>query len=185
MRYFIGFLVTIGLLIFLIILLVTGGGGSPKKSTAPKKLYDYASTDASVSMLISGQINSDLLHREIKVTVDRNNVTYQDFRGYNGDVTNKLQFPNTESAYYNFLRALYFAGYTNGSSSKDTANETGLCPLGQRYVFNMVQDGKELQRYWVTSCGGTKTYEGNQSLTVNLFQMQVPDYITVSSDVEL
>ena len=61
----------------------------------------------------------------------------------------------------------------------------GLCPLGDRYVFEFKQDGKELERYWATNCGGTKTYSGNVSLTLALFQAQIPNYNDLVQSISL
>ena len=47
-------------------------------------------------------------------------------------------------------------------------------PLGDRYVFELSQNGQNIQRYWTTSCGTPKSYLGAQTLTISLFKAQVP-----------
>lgn len=187
MRYFVGFLVTIGLIIILIIMLFGGGNKSDNKVTTvtPRTLDSYASTDAQVSMQINGPVNADSLHQQIRVTVGRDAVTYEEFRGYEGQVVNTKSFENNEAAYAVFLRAINGAGFTLGDKDKKLADERGYCPLGRTYIFTMEEGSSVMQRYWATSCGGTQTYRGNLSLTVTLFQAQVPGYSNLVQNVSL
>jgi hypothetical protein len=184
MRYFIGFLVTVGLIIILIILLFSGSG-KPKVADTARSLNSYASTDAQVSITIDGPVNANSLHQQVRVIVDSNDVTFQSIAGYDGNVVNSQSFANTENAYNVFLHALTFAGFSKGDINPALRNETGYCSLGNRYIFELTQDGKNLQRYWATSCSGAKTYLGNVSLTLTLFQAQVPNYNELTSGISL
>lgn len=174
-RYFIGLFIALGLIILLIILLLSGG----KKSNAPtKKLYDYASTDAQVSVTIDGPINAASLHQQIRIIVDNTNVTYEQIQGYDGNVVDTHLYANTENSYNAFLHALRHAGFSAGDNNPALSKDgLGYCPTGQRYIFELTQDDNNLQKYWNTSCGGgPKTYLGNTPLTLTLFRAQVPDY---------
>lgn len=183
MRYFIGFLVVILLLIFLIVLIVSGTG--PKQTlNRAKALPDYATTDALASMSIAGPINAQSLHNSVVITVGREQVVYQQVQGYDNNVVRTQTYANTEASYDAFLRALNVAGFVKGNSEKALANEQGVCPLGQRYVFALNEGSKQIQRFWSTSCG-TRTYGGNTSMTLTLFQAQVPDYSTLTQNVQL
>lgn len=184
MRYFIGFMVVLGLVILLIILLL-GGGGKHRAAIGTRNLVDYASTDAQVSMTIDGPVNAVSLHQQIRVTVDKNDVTFEQMSGYDGNVVNTQIFANTESAYNVYLHALGHAGFTLGDNNPALRDESGYCALGDRYIFELTQDGKILERYWSTSCGNTKTYKGNLSLTLTLFQNQVPGYSNLTGNVQL
>jgi hypothetical protein len=184
MRYFIGFLVTVGLVIILIILLFNGGDKS-KVSHTTKTLIDYATTDSQVSMTIAGPINAVSQHQELQVTVNRDNVTYQQMTGYDGEVVNTQIFANTESAYDAFLHALQHAGFTRGNNAPALRDDVGFCSTGQRYIFELTENGKDLQRYWATNCGGTKTYLGSRDLTLTLFRAQVPGYTELTSNLQV
>lgn len=173
MRYFIGFLVTIGLIIVLIILIFGGGG---KKAPTGKKLEDYASTDAQVSMTIDGPVNAASLHQQVRIIVDSNNVTYERIVGYDGNVVDTQLYANTQNSYDVFLHALRHAGFTQGINDPALKDERGYCALGTRYIFELTQGGNTLERYWATTCGNPKTYSGNISTTLTLFENQVPDY---------
>lgn len=185
-RYFVGFLVTIGLII-IVILLLFSGGGSPKKPKTTKSLADYASDGAVARMIIDGPIIADSQHTAVRITVGQSDVTYEQIQGYQGTVVNSQSYANNESAYSNFLYAIGHAGFTKGDNSKLLANEKGYCPVGNRYVFELIDSGgNDIQRYWGTSCGsGTpKTYNGNLSLTITLFQNQVPDFETLTQNLQ-
>ena len=191
MRYFIGFLITIGLIIFLIVLLFTGGGSKnnnqsddgTKRPKTVQQLADFASTNAVVRLTIDGPINADQNHQSVQITVGNDDTTYQQFQGYEGTVANQQTFANNQTAYSNFLYALGHGGFLLGDGSKKLANEKGYCPLGNRYVFELIEGGDTIQRYWATSCGNPKTYKGNLGLTLTLFQAQVPNYSDLISNL--
>lgn len=183
-RYFIGFVATIGLIILLIILLFSGGGKSKLPATH-KALDSYATTDATVSMTIDGPINADQNHNQIQVVVSNSNATFEQIKGYQGNVVNLQNYANNVDAFTNFLFALERIGFTNGNNSSALKDERGYCPLGDRYIFELQQDGQTLERYWVTSCGGTKTYLGSLDTTSQLFQNQIPNYGNLAQNANL
>lgn len=184
MRYFLGFLVAIGLII-LILVLMFSGGGKPKVPSTAKSLESYATTDAAVSMYLDGPINANQDHQAVKITVDRNSVTFDKFSGYQGDVTQEQTFNNNETSYFNFLRALEFSGFTHGNTDSSLSDERGRCPLSERMVFELNDGDNRLEHFWTTSCGGTKTYQGNTAATIQLFERQVPGYSKLTSSLSL
>lgn len=183
MRYFIGFFITIGLIIMLIVLIFSGG--SKPKTAIPKPLSSYSNTGAEVSMTIDGPVNAEQDHQQIRVTVSSNSVTYEEVSGYDGEVTERQTYHNTEAAYVTFLRSLSIAGFTKGDTSTELSDERGRCPLGNRYIFELNQAGHSLERYWTTTCGGSKTFLGNQAVTSQLFKAQVPKYNSLSDNIDL
>ena len=178
LRYLIGFIITIGLVILLIVLLFSGGGGTTKKvPTSGKALDSYASTDAEVRLTIDGPINAEQNHRQAQITVGRNSAVLNVIQGYNGTVVNQQNFANTEAGYSAFLHALELVGFTRGDTSNSgLKTEAGHCPLGRRYIFEIIQGGKAIERFWATSCNGPHTYLGNVLTTIELFQVQIPTY---------
>jgi hypothetical protein len=193
MRYFVGFLITLGLIIILIVLLFTGGGdkGDQKQEVTKRprtiqQLAGFASSDAIVRLTIDGPINADQDHQAVRITVGQDDTTYQQIQGFEGTVVNQQTFASNQSAYSNFLYAIGHAGFLRGDNSKLLANEKGYCPLGDRYVFELIEGGDTIQRYWTTSCGGgPSTYKGNRNLTLTLFQAQVPNYNDLVQDLTL
>jgi hypothetical protein len=183
MRYFIGFFATVLLIILLIVLLVRGGG-KPKTPTTVKTLDSYATTNSEVSLTTDGPVNANSLHQQVRINVDRDNATYEQFTGYDGQAVKQQQFPNSENAYEAFLLALQQAGFTHGSKIV-TQEERGFCPQGDRFVYMLKQDDKVIERYWATSCGTTKSYLGSVSLTNELFKAQIPGYNQLTQDARL
>lgn len=172
-RYIIGILAVIGLIIILIILLIPSG---PKTANKNSPLVSYASSNATVRLTIDGPINADQIHTAVQIEVGKNNVTYLQLTGYNGQVVKLQTYPNTEASYDVFLHALFYAGYSEGNTSSRLRDEKGVCALGDRYVFELISGTSDIQRFWATNCGGLKTYNGNVEQTLTLFENQVPDY---------
>lgn len=189
LRYFVGFFVTIILIIILIILLFGGGNKSDNQTSGttntdkPTSLQDLADTDSEVRMTIAGNVRATQEYYEIQVTSNRNNNTAQIIQGYEGNVVDTQTFSNNQPGFETFLRALQLAGYMNGNDSEQLADDRGYCPLGQRYIFEIIESGKVIQRYWASSCGKPRTYLGNTSLTTQLFQRQIPDYNRFTQNV--
>jgi hypothetical protein len=182
MRYLVGLLVTIGLLILLIVIIVQGGGSSKDKVPQTKRsLVSYSATDAVARLTTVGPINAEQDHKQIQITVGRDDVVIETITGYNGAVTSQQNYANTEASYYEYLSALDRAGFTKGDSNPALKNDSGYCPLGNRYIFEFIQNDKTLERFWATDCGKPKTYLGSVGLTLTLFQAQVPDYTTIST----
>ncbi len=184
MRYYIGFLVTVGLLVTLIFLLFHGGNSTVP--TTSKPLYSYATTGSEVRLTIDGPINASQNHQQVQVTVNPNTVTFDQIQGYDGNIVNQQQFVNSQNAYTVFLHALAIAGFTEGNSSSALSDERGHCALGSRYIFELIEGGNDLERFWATSCPYvTSSYEGNISLTLTLFQAQVPGYATLAQNLNI
>lgn len=186
MRYIIGFLVTIGLLITLIVVLATSGNHADTSViTTGKTLESYATTGSKVQVTIDGPTVANSLHRQVRVTVSESSAVFQSLTGYDGYVDNTKSYTNTRSAYFSFLRALDKAGFTKGDADLKNADYRGYCAQGERFIFEIVDGGKTVQRFWTTSCGTPKTYSGNTNLTLNLFQAQIPDYSALTNGVAL
>lgn len=187
MRYFLAFLAAIGLLIILIIVLVSGGGGGggSKVPTTKKPLTSYATADSQVRLTIDGPINAQQEHKQIVITVGQSQTNYQQVTGYDGAVVKQQAFANTASGYSVFLHALQHAGFTRGDTAPELKDERGYCPQNNRYIFELIQNDKDVQRFWATDCGKPKTYLGGLGLTLSLFKAQVPGYTSLTQGVNL
>jgi hypothetical protein len=185
MRYFIGFIITIGLIVILIVMLFSGGSDKAKVPTTSKPLSSYVETGSEARLTIDGPLNAESEHRQIQISVDSNRVMFTEIGGYNGNVISQKSYSNNTNAYRNFLAAVGRAGFTKGSTDSQLSNELGYCPTGNRYIYELKQGDKSVERFWSTSCSKPKTYLGNQALTNHLFEAQVPDYDGLSSTVSL
>jgi|SRR5581483_6119775 len=184
MRYLIGLVVVVGLIIALIILLLPG---SKPKTLSPHDLVGYASTGATARLTIDGPVTNEQTHQAVRISVTNTSVTYQQLNGYNEQVSNQQTFPSSVAAYDVFLHSLAHGGFTLGNRDPKLSDERGFCPLGDRYIFEfMDENGNSLERFWATSCNGTpKTFNGNLPLNRALFQAQVPGYSDLSGQVNL
>lgn len=185
MRYIVGFLIGIGLIVltFILIIRLFSGGDAP----APRRidLESYATTDTVVRLTADGPIVADPQHQQVRITVSRDVVLYERYQGYQGDVVDTKSYPNNSDAYASFLRALQLAGYTQGDPQKPK-DERGYCPNGRRYVYEAIGDGRGIMRWWSTSCGGDQgNFEGRGGDIRRLFQKQVPDYATLTRGLSL
>lgn len=171
-RYLIWISAIIGLLIVLIFLLTPNNSGK----VPPKTLVSFASSNAVARLTIDGPENSEQQHQSISISVSNQSVTFQQMSGYEDQVVNLQTYTNNQASYNVFLHAIALAGFTRGNTSSSDSDESGYCPLGDRYIVDFSQNGNELERFWTTSCGGQGTYGGNIDSTLALFKAQVPDY---------
>jgi hypothetical protein len=183
MRFFLAILATIGLFILIFWLVFHTSSSS---STLPKalKLTNYATTDATVTFEIDGPINYDTAHRSIVITIGQNQNVVQVLEGYQGGVLDSATYPDNEPAFDEFLSALNYADFTTAHKST-VSSPTGTCALGNRYYFQVNENGNSLQNLWSTSCGGEGTFNGNLPTIETLFQAQIPNYDTITAGVGL
>jgi len=186
MRYIVGLLLGIGLIVLTFILIFkafSGGGDTPQDKAI--NLNDYATTSAIVRYTVDGVTNSDQIHNKIRITVSKDTVLYEQIQGYEGKLVNSKTYPNNSQSYGTFLRALDLAGFQNGNKSFDD-DERGYCPSGKRYIYEAIDGGDTLSRWWSSSCSKSiGSLKGNASTIRNLFQRQVPDYSKVTIGVKL
>lgn len=184
MKYILGFFVTVLLLIVLVMLLVFGGDDKKSVPSTSKTLASYSNSEAETRLTIDGPINAPEMHRATRITVSQTKTTLEQLRGYDGQVIDTKTFDNTQTSYLSFLRALELAGFTKGDTAESLKNDRGYCPLGTRYIFELENNGKKLERFWATTCNGAKSYQGNTGLTVQLFKNQIPNYSKVTTAFE-
>ncbi len=174
MKFIIGFLVTIGLLIVVFILIFRGGGNDAAVQTE-KKMTEYANSSTVVSLTTEGPVNANQIHKQIKVSVSSTETTVEVFQGYEQNLLSTKSYANNTAAYSDFLRALDINGFDNGDKDKALADERGYCATGTRYVMSIKDGDRDIQRFWTSSCG-TGTFKGKTSIIRSLFVAQVPDY---------
>lgn len=183
MRYLLGLLGIVGLLIVVVILIVRGlSGDDSAKDTKP--LTDYAQTNAVMRLTTEGPINADKVHQSVRVTVGRSEAKAEILQGYHDDISNTLSYPNNEQAYGVFLRALDLLNFNVGNSDPKLADARGFCPDGNLYTLEIYEAGREIQRYWRTSCG-EGSFDGELGKINELFEAQIPEYSNFVQDVEL
>jgi hypothetical protein len=187
MKYFFGFLISIGLIVLVVILVIKGFTNNEPKKNTQAPLSSYSNTSTEVSLNVSGPIVNNQEHYAYEITVGRNQTTIETKRGYEGTPIETLSYSNNTESYTNFLRALDFAGFTKGIKSETSSDERGTCATGSRYVVEINSDQKQIQRLWTTSCKGGGTFAGGIEQVRQLFNSQIPraDYAKITRGLRL
>ncbi len=187
-RIFIFLAIIIGLV--LIVMLITRLG-NPKKSPSkpapvvkPLKLADYSSRDSKVILIIDGRLNGDDVHRAIRISVSRGQRQLEVIQGYQGYVIKSYSFDNNLDAYKQFINALDYSGFAKEKTAtiKDPA---GMCPNGNRYVYELLDNNDQKMYRWGASCSGMGNSGGNHPNILSLFKKQITDYDNLVRNVEL
>lgn len=182
MRYIIGLLIGIGLIVLLFVLIFRGGS-SPTPSTV-KPLVSYANTTTVVRFTDDYPINADQNHHQVETTVGRDQTTLNVEQGYQGTVIRSQSYANNPASYANFLQALQLSGYTKGDPSPALRDERGECALGHRYIFEILDGSNIIQRLWSTSCGNIGSFKGDSSTVRQLYERQVPDFSKLTAGLD-
>jgi len=184
MRYFLGFLIAIGLLALVIILVVKNLGNNPT-GPQPKALYTYGNTDAVAGLLISGPVVADQNYQQIQINISQSVSQINIINGYNGTVVNTRIFANNQSAYSAFLGALQGNGFALGDSNYKYKTPSGFCSFGNSYSYSLTSSNKTIFNYWATSCGGQGNFKGIVGNVNSLFESQIPNYSTIIGNTSL
>lgn len=178
MKYFFGFLASIGLIIFVIVLIVRGfTGGTKDDKKLPTPLIEYANTSVQMQYTMNGPVVADQERKSLRITVGQDQANIEVLEGYSQNVVASRTYINNQAAYSEFLRALDIAGYTRGADDPATKDERGYCPAGFRYSFDIVDGSDQKQHYWATSCGSKQgTFKGKTPQVRALFEDQIPEY---------
>lgn len=186
MRYLLGIVGAFILIILAIVLIFRiGGNNQAEKGTPQTVLTEYVNSDAVTRLTIDGKVVGKEKHYAVRVTVGRNNRTIEILNGYDGQVVQSREYDNDIAAYNVFLHALENAGFANEKEAKEE-DETGVCPTGNRYIYELTENGNDEVRLWSTSCSRKEgNFAGKASLVRRLFQAQIPDYQEVTRNVSL
>jgi len=187
MKYFLGFLAVVTLVVVVFIVVLRGFTGNSNKPKDQINLVDYTNSQTVVKYTVDGPVNSEAKHQGYRITVGRDGNTIEIVQGYQNNVTKAQTYDNNTAAYGNFLRALQLQNFTKGiddGKGGTTSDDRGVCPNGNRYTFEIETAGQTVQRFWTTTCGGG-TFRGNTDTIRSLFLRQIPDYAKVTSGVNL
>jgi hypothetical protein len=179
----------IGLVLFIFIVVKIFGGHKKPATVNPsvpivKPLPDYSDSLAEVSFTQDGRINGEDQHRAIKITVDQYSRKLDIIAGYNGNIIEEHSLPNNQTAYNVFLHALRNSGFTAKRKKPTIGSETGQCPLGERFTYELNDSGDVLSNLWSTTCG-TGTIGGQTGTIEELFQAQITDYDKIISNAKV
>src|SRR3982750_2974246 len=102
MKYFIGFLATVGLIVLVFIMVIRGFSGN-KEPKEQLVLADYVKSSMSVQLTVDGKVTADQDHAGYRIYVDRNIAKFEAYKGYQNTVTDTKTYANNDEAYAQFL----------------------------------------------------------------------------------
>ncbi len=174
MRYIIAALIFVGLLALAIVLIITGFSSKTNK-VKPISLSAQYKTGIEVRYVNSGPITNNQVHQSIAITINNKNINLTIYQGYDGHVLTTNNYPNTSNSYRNLLASLGYYGYMSSKPS-NFKSVTGLCPLGNRYSYQIFNSPNGLnQNLFSTTCGEA-TLAGNIGGIQQVMQNQIPNY---------
>lgn len=173
MKYFLGLIACIGLIVLVFVLVLKGFSGKSEPQERAK-LTDYANTSSSMQMTIDGPIIAEQDHVAYSIAVSRDETRIDILKGYEYATLESKTFTNNQESYQNFLRALDLAGFTMGNKDSTNKDERGQCAGGNRFIFEIKNGSSDVQRLWSATCKGAGTFKGNTAEVRRLFDSQIP-----------
>lgn len=182
MRYFLGFLAVVALIVAVFILVLKGFSSDTPKDKI--NLVDYANSSTVMSIMVDGPINADQLHQSYRITIGRDANTIEVMQGYDYHVVKAQTYASNSEAYTNFLKALQNMGYTKGNPDPKKTDPRGACPTGNRITYRIENGSQDVQKFWTTTCGGG-TFAGQAANVRALFIRQIPDFNKITAGLLL
>ncbi len=189
MKYVLGVFAVIVVLILSIILISNRGNRSTENSQTGDQtvdLLDY--TDKAGGTLLfetEGELRGDDERRAIRISVTRVERKVEILSGYKEEVIDSKSLPNTDEAYEALIYALDKAGYSRKQEPRYDSDK-GACPFGKVYIYKLEDGSDDVIRSWSTSCSRRDgDFGGDASRVRRLFEKQIPDYRSITTDVRL
>jgi hypothetical protein len=159
-----------------------GNHSSSKPPATQISLTDHTTDGSEVRLTIEGPVNANELHSSSIISVSRDGRAIEVDRTYNNMPVSSATYLNNQLAFDDFMQALQNAGFTAQAKHATQQDETGQCPLGQRYIYELVTNDAIAMRTWSSSCRATtEPFGGNAMLVQQLFRAQIPDYAKVQA----
>ena len=185
MRYVIGVLSAIIVVLLLVALVFGRGNKDQSATTTPAALTSYAETNSSIVFTTYGRLVGEQQRQAVRIVVTPVERRLEVLSGYEETITSTQSFSNNSEAYANFLSAMQVAGFDDARKSSIT-DPRGVCPTGNRFQYNLYENDDTKVDLWSVSCSaGTGTLAGRASVIRDLFQRQIPDYSGLTRSVTL
>lgn len=184
MKFILGALGVI-FLVILVIVLITRGGNDRTAVEEAVVISEQAREGVSAVYTQQGAVVGQNQRRAIRIIVNQDERRLEILTGYEEAVLRSHTYANTNAAYQTFLVAIDQAGF--GTKKATTVvDPRGACPLGRTYIFELREFSQPMIDLWSTSCGKKMgTFGGNTTMVRTLFEKQIPDYAKRVQDVDL
>lgn len=175
-------LAIIGVAILAIVFFVISLGTHRAPKAISPNLTDYINTDTTVQLTIEGPVTANEKYYSRTITIGRNVRTVQFYKTYANELTKSQDYANNQDAFDDFMHALAGMGFDKQRKGTGDVDEKGMCPNGQRYVYEIIDSGTIKQRLWSDSCSTSeRSFGGNGPAVRELFINQIPDYQSMLS----
>jgi hypothetical protein len=174
MKYIMGALGVIFLVILVVVLITRGGGRGPTER--PLVVSEQAREGVSAVMTQQGRLVGEDQRRAIRIVVSQDERRIEILTGYDEAIERAHSYPNTPAAFVSFLAALQQADFIDKkvSTVKDVR---GACPFGRTFIYEVNEFSQSLFESWGTTCSrAVGTAAGDQKDIRRLFQNQIDDY---------
>lgn len=183
MKYFLGLLAAIGLIVLVFVLVIRGFSGGAKQEE-PIDLVGYGNTDAYVRLTVEGPVVANQNHNAYQITIDRGQAKIETFKGYEREAIDTRTYDNNEEAYETLLLALDRSGFTRAIKEDRPTDPRGVCPTGNRYTYELVDGNSTILESWSATCH-KGTFRGESTQVRNLFTRQIPDFGRLTNKLNL
>lgn len=170
-----------------VILIASRDPASKNVSDADRQinLTELVNTSVDAVFTQEGEIKGESEHDSVRITVNRNQRRIEHFRGYDGRVLRTETYSNTQEAFDHFLHALKNTGFSAAQEPKYESHK-GVCPFGNRYIYELLDSGQRVMRLWSTTCRDQDgNFAGEENQVRKLFQNQIPEYREFARDIDL
>lgn len=184
MKYVLGVLGVI-FVVVLAVVLISRGGGPKQPTTEPLRISEQNREGTSVHFTTQGKLVGQDRRRGIRISISQNERRLEILNGYEEAVDRAYVYPNSPAAYETFLIALEAEGFDKKRTTK-IEDERAVCPLGRRYIYELKEFSQEIIRLWNSTCGRRYgNFNGDGNTIRQLFQEQITDYSKRIDGVEL
>lgn len=190
MKYFVSLFILIATLATLVIVLMKNQSRTTQTTTRPNEpivLSDYFDSDVKVRVTMDGDVRAKENQRSVRITVGRGIRQVEVFKGFERDLERSKTYDNTQADFEVFAKSIQGLGFTFPSKDKNQLeDETGICPFGVRYIYEVIEDDRQVMRLWSNTCAPEiGTFKGAGTPIRQLFRQQIPDYAAQTQGVLL
>ncbi len=155
----------------------TGDSSTVSQADISKEALLTPDADHSVTFSARGPIVASESFKSYKIKITSSSRTLTMYKGYTGQVVDKVSLDNNTDSYQQFVFALYKANLTKGNELTGDSNDTrGICATGSVYEFTVVAGANTAKQLWTSTCSGSKgSLSASADQLINLFMAQIPN----------
>lgn len=141
----------------------------------------------SVRMTVEGPVVANEQRESYRIEVGLDKRLIEAIKGYDTAIVGSSTLGNNRQAYVDFVHALSRAGFDKERRISEAASDIrGACATGERYIFEVLDNGRSVRRLWTTTCSNARgTLDAKPAPIKRLFDVQIPDRKTVLEPIKI